>query len=293
MGQLEGVTEFLAVVDRGSFTAASRVLGVSVAHVSRMVSRLEERLDTRLVERTTRSVRPTESGRLVYARAKALFEQFDELVDEVQHQQRELRGVVRVAAGGAYGERVVAPSLVRFAASHPGIVIDLVMSDARVDLVSEGIDLAVRLGHLPDTALVARRITFRRFVLCASPAYLAEAPALGSLADLGGHAGVVSPLVPWRLQSSSGEPVPQPVARFVSNNIPALVEAALAGLGIAWLAEVHVRDHLAQGRLVPLLPETQSEPAPVWLVYPSRVRQPRRVRAVMDWLVEEIGRSSA
>jgi DNA-binding transcriptional LysR family regulator len=292
MGPQEGLAEFLAVVDRGSFTAASRTLGVSVAHVSRMVRRLEQGLGTRLIERTTRSVRPTDSGRLVHARAKALFEQFDELVDEVQEQQRELRGVVRVAAGGAYGERVVAPSLVRFAVAHPGIVVDLVMSDARVDLVAEGIDLAVRLGHLPDTALVARRIASRRFVLCASPAYLEGAPRLAAPADLAGHAGVVSPVVPWRLQTASGEPVQQPTPRFVSNNIPALVEAALAGLGIAWLAEVHVQEHIAAGRLVALLPESGGQSGPVWLVYPSRGHQPRRVRVVMDWLVEEIGRTS-
>jgi DNA-binding transcriptional LysR family regulator len=292
MGPREGVTEFLAVVDRGSFTAASQALGVSVAHVSRMVGRLEHSLGTRLVERTTRSVRPTDSGRLLHARAKALYEQFDELVEEVQDQQSELRGPVRVAAGGAYGERVVAPSLVRFAAAHPGIVVELVMSDARVDLVAEGIDLAVRLGHLPDTALVAKRIASRRFVVCASPAYLAGAPRLSCLADLGAHAGVVSPVVPWRLQTKSREPVQPPSPRFLSNNIPALVEAALAGLGVAWLAEVHVREHIAAGRLVALLPDMQGEPAPVWLVYPSRIHQPRRVRAVMDWLADDIGRLS-
>jgi DNA-binding transcriptional LysR family regulator len=292
MGPQDGLIEFLAVVDRGSFTAASRALGVSVAHVSRMVRRLEQGLGTRLIERTTRSVRPTDSGRLLHARAKALFEQFDELVDEVQEQQRELRGAVRVAAGGAYGERVVAPSLVRFAVAHPGIVVELVMSDARVDLVAEGIDLAIRLGHLPDTALVARRIASRRFVLCASPAYLKNAPSLASLADLAAQAGVVSPVVPWRLQTASGEPVQQPRPRFVSNNIPALVEAALAGLGIAWLAEVHVQEHLAAGCLVALLPESGGESAPVWLVYPSRGHQPRRVRVVMDWLIEEIGRAT-
>ena len=115
---------------------------------------------------------------------------------------------------------------------------------------------------------------------------------LDSLADLGRHAGVVSPVVPWRLRTASGEPARQPVPRFVSNNIPALVEAAVAGLGIAWLAEVHVRDHIAAGTLQEVLQETGGETAPVWLVYPSRGHQPRRVRIVMDWLAEDIGRAA-
>jgi DNA-binding transcriptional LysR family regulator len=289
MSRFDGLESFASVVDLGGFNAAARHLGVSAAHVSRQVAALEKKLGARLLERTTRSVRLTEAGQLAHARARLLLDQAEELVDEIGDQQSGLNGFMRIAAGGAFGEQVIAPAIVRFVEAHPTLRVELIISDRRMDLVTEGVDLAVRLGALDDTALIARKLTDRRMVLCAAPGYLENHSELRSVDDLAQHSVLESPGIPWRLMTPGGVRTISPPARFASNNIPTLVDAALRGLGLAWLAETHVREHLAAKRLVEILPESRVEPATVWLVYPTRQYLPRRVRAVMDWLVAELG----
>jgi DNA-binding transcriptional LysR family regulator len=288
MNQFEGLQEFAAVVEKGGFSAAARALRVSTAHVSRRVAALENRLGSRLLERTTRAVRATDAGKLAHARARALLDGVDDLRDELNELQSHVSGHVRVTAGGAYGERAVAPALARFCASNPAVTVELLINDRRIDLVSEGIDLAVRIGKLDDGSLIARKITQRRMILCAAPGYLRHAPELVSVDDLAQQACVVSPMIPWRLVTAQGQKLLQPAARFASNSIPALIEAALAGIGIAWVAELHVRAELDAGRLVEILPQSQSEHTDIWLVHSSQRHVPQRVRAVMEWLVAEL-----
>ena len=283
----EALRALLAVIDHGGFSAAARRLSVSVSHVSRLVSDLEERLGVRLLQRTTRSVTPTEAGRTLHVRARDLVAALDELTTEVANQSTELSGSIRVAAGGAYGERFVAPALTRFALEHPGVRIELLMSDRRIDLVSDGVDFAVRHGVLSDSSLIARRVGSRRMRLAAAPDYLAGAPPLESFDDLGRHSCLASPDIPWRLRALDGERLFRPShGRFVSNNGPALVDAALAGLGVIWLADFYVRDAIADGRLVRVLPNTEIEAIATWIVQPTRHHVPRRVQALMDYLLD-------
>jgi DNA-binding transcriptional LysR family regulator len=246
-------------------------------------------MGARLLERTTRSIRPTEAGVLMHHKARSLLDQVAELTDQISERQHNVAGRVRVSAGGAYGEDVIAPAIVQFAVKHPLIAIDLVISDRRVDLVAEGFDLAIRLGALDDTTLIARRLARRRLLLCASPDYLEKAPELRSPDDLVHHACVVSPTIPWRLTTPAGTQSISPSARFASNSIATLVDAAANGLGIAWLAENHIKSHLADGRLVEVLPATRIEPSPVWMLHPSRRYLPQRVTLLMNWLIDRLG----
>lgn len=288
MNDFEGLQEFVAVVDAGSFSAASRKLGVSVSHVSRQVALLEEKLGAKLLQRTTRAVTLTEVGALVHRRAAAMIGDLKGLADEVMDAQGKPRGLVRISAGGAYGERFVAPALVRFAVANPEISIDLHVGERRVDLVREGFDLAVRHGALVDSSLIARRINPRNMRLAAAPAYLEAGPPLNDIPDLAAHSCLVSPDMPWRLKGRDGERVLRLTGRFQSTSGPALVEAALAGLGIIWLAEFYVREHLASGALRRLLPETEIADSATWIVYPARDHMPSRTKAVIDWLVREL-----
>lgn len=288
MRSLDGLLEFVAVAETGGFARAAARLKVSTAHISRQVAALEARLGARLFVRTTRSVRPTEAGALLQSRAGALLAGLDDVFDEIGDAEATPRGLVRVAAGGAYGERIVAPALVRFLAANPSIQVHLDISDRRVDLAREGFDLAVRLGALEESSLVARKVSARRMVLCASPAYLEAAPRLRSVDDLRAHVRLGSPDIEWRLKSGAGLFRIKPDGPLSSNNIPALVEAAIAGLGLAWLAETHVRAALEDGRLVRVLAASETEGDAVWLVHPSRAYVPRRTRAVMDWLAAEL-----
>jgi DNA-binding transcriptional LysR family regulator len=288
VGGSEGLEEFLAVVEEGGFSAAARRLGVSVSHVSRQVAALEARLGTRLLQRSTRAVRLTESGQIVHDRGQIVAAMLRDLHDEVREDEGVPRGRLRVAAGGAYGERRVAPAMVRFAAAHPQVSVELRLDDRHVDLISEGFDLAVRLGRLADSATVSRRLAPRNMRLCAAPSYLAAAPAPRSIEDLAGHSCLSAPDIPWRFATPDGERTLRCGGRFRSTSGPVLLEAALAGLGITWLAEFYVAEAIASGALVRLLPETEVSDSGVWIVYPAREHLPLRTRAAIDWLVREL-----
>lgn len=280
----------MAVVEQGGFSTAARALRISVSQVSRTVAGLEAHLGVRLLQRTTRKVTLTDAGRELFERGRALLDALDDLAVDVANRGDALRGTIRVSAGGAYGERYVAPALLEFAALHPNVAIELVMTDRRVDLIADGIDFAVRHGTLPDSSLVARRIGSRHMRLCAAPAYLDAQGTPSNLSDLAGHYCIASPNIEWRLASGGKEIIfkPKQLARFRSTSGPALVEAALAGFGIVWLADFYVRDHLAAGRLVRLLPDAEIDAIADWIVYPARDHVPTRVQAAMDHLALQL-----
>jgi DNA-binding transcriptional LysR family regulator len=288
MAPLEGLAEFAAVAETGGFSRAAARLGISTAQVSRQVAALEARLGARLFARTTRSVRLTEAGTLLWSRARGLLEGYAEACAEVGDAAAAPRGLVRIAAGGAYGERLVARALIGFAAAHPAIRIELAIADRRIDLAAEGFDLAVRLGALDDSSLIARKVAQRRRVLCAAPAYLAGAPPLARLEDLAAHARLGAAGEEWRLAGPDGPLRLAAQGPFLSNSIPAQVAAAVAGLGLLWLAEDHVQEALAAGRLVRVLEQVEASGDPVWLVYPARAYLPARTRSVIDWLAQAL-----
>jgi DNA-binding transcriptional LysR family regulator len=285
MKQLDGLLEFLAVVDHGGFTAAAASLGVSASFVSRRVSDLEARLGVRLLHRTTRRVNLTDIGLLYMERNRAVLEQIESIESEIAERQNLVTGTVRVAAGGWYGERVVTAALAGLCQQHPRLRIELELSDRRVDLIRDGFDLAVRHGGPGDPDLVGRQVSARRVVVAATPAYLARKGTPQTPDELASHDCLVAPLQPWRFvvdEAVIEQSVSGPLA---SNSGPALREAALTGLGIVRLAEEYLANAIADGRLVRLLERFELPTSPTYIVYPSRERVPLRVRCVIDHLV--------
>ncbi len=278
---------FAAVVETGSFTAAARRLERSKAAVSRQIHGLEERLGTLLLHRTTRALSLTGAGAALYERTVGPLADLRDAEAAVSSLQSSPRGRLRVSLPVAYGRLVAAPALLALAEENPGLELDLSFSDRFVDLVGEGLDLAVRIGELSDSSLVARRLGDARRMVCAAPAYLARRGVPQRPADLAVHDGLLyahqthGPA--WRF---AGGVAVQVRGRVRSDSGDALRAAALAGLGVAWLPDFYVAADLAAGRLVAVLEEHRAEPLGVWAVYPHRRHLSAKVRLAVDRLAE-------
>ncbi|MBE02792.1 LysR substrate-binding domain-containing protein [Marinobacter lutaoensis] len=280
----DGVSEFVAVVEAGSFTAASRRLGISTAQVSRQVSALEERLGTRLLYRTTRRVSMTEAGQVYYRHCRPLLDGLTEAEQAVTELQQVPRGLLRMTAPVTYGENIVAPLVNDFLARYPDLEVDLVLTNRRLDLVAEGVDLAIRAGQLEDSTMVARRLASRAFHVCASPEYLAVHGEPRTLADLDRHQCLRGTLDIWRFQEQGQPRQVRVQGRLHCNSGWALVDAALKGLGIVQLPEYYVQAHLDTGRLVPLLTPYQVADDGIWGLYPRTRHLSAKVRMMLDHL---------
>jgi LysR family transcriptional regulator, transcriptional activator for dmlA len=288
MRKLDGLLEFIAVIEHGGFNAAAEHLNVSASYVSRRVSELEQRLGVRLLHRTTRRIQLTDIGAQYLERSRDVLDRIAEIEADVAEQQSLIIGTVRIAAGGWYGERVVARVVAEFAHRHPRLLVDLEISDRRVDLIREGFDLAIRHGPPGDPNLIARQIASRRMRVCAAPHYLADRGRPHTPQDLANHVCLTAPFQPWRFMLDGKVDEMHVEGPLVSNNGPGLREAALVGLGIVRLPEIYLEDAIADGRLSVLLEPYEVPPSPTYLVYPSRERMPFRVRSLIDHLVEAL-----
>jgi len=287
MDRFETITAFVAVCDAGSLTGAARKLGLSPSVMSRHIAALEARLGTRLFHRTTRSISLTDAGGRFLARARRVLADLEEAEAAAQDEKAGPRGRLSVTAPVIFGRLHVAPMLARFVERYPQVTIDLTLSDRFVNLVEEGLDLAVRIGHLPDSQLIARRLGETRRALVASPVYLARA-------------GI--PLHPDELMKFSivaFAPAAQPhhwsfakdlevrvEPRFIVNNGDAAISWALGGAGIARVLYYQVRDAIKDGRLVEVLQGFAPEPMPIHALYPTARLLPGKVRAFLDLIVE-------
>jgi len=291
--RLDELATFVAILDAGSLAAAGRKLRRSPPAVTRALAALEERLGTRLVERTRR-LAPTEAGRRLAEQARRLLADHDELVREAAGAEIAPRGLLRVTAPVVFGRKYVTPLVATFLGLFPAVGVELVLSDRNLDLIEEGLDAAVRIGRLADSGLVARRVGELRRVLVASPAYLAARSVPREPRDLAGHNAVLvsSRSVPleWRFRSAEGrERVVRPVPKLVVNEVEAVLVAARAGLGVAAALSYQVADDLAAGALVRLLAGWEPPPLPVQLMVPSARHVPPRVRAFLDHMTRHLG----
>ncbi|MEM8795821.1 MAG: LysR family transcriptional regulator [Pseudomonadota bacterium] len=289
MRQLDGLMEFCAVVDHGGFTRASEALGLSASFVSRRVADLEARLGVRLLHRTTRRVNLTELGATYYERATAILSDINALETDLAEQQNLVKGHIRVAAGGRFGETWVSEAMAEFASLHPEVEITLEVSDRRVDLIREGFDLAVRHSMPSDPDLIVRKIGSRRMIVCAAPDYLEIHGYPESPADLVKHCCLAAPGQKWMFQSGGPQFEVKVRGRWVSNSGPALAIACMTGLGIIRLGETYVSDAINEGSLVPLLEAHEIAPQETVLVYPSRERLPVRIRELISYIAERSG----
>jgi DNA-binding transcriptional LysR family regulator len=281
---------FITVVESGSFVRAAQQLEVSTAAISRRIATLESALRSQLITRTTRRNDITEAGRAFYADAQAVFQLLDEAHERVRQGQEAASGTLRVAAPLSFGIQKVAPVLPPFMQRHPGLKVQLLLEDRTTDLHAEAIDVALRIGFLRDSSLVATRIGTVGRVLAASPAYLRRAGRPTTLAELRGHSvlnySLLSVREEWgRLIGDPGEQLDLKVP-LAANNAEALAECAVQGMGIVLLPEFALAQALADGRLVQLLPEASPEPFGLFAVRPSRQFTPARLRLFIDYLRE-------
>jgi len=282
--RLDELAVFIAVVDEGSLAAAARRLRRSPPAVTRALAMLEDRLGTRLVERTTRRSRPTEAGRRLADHARQVLAGYGEAVREVV--AAPVRGVLRVTAPLVFGRRHVTPVVASFLDANPGVRVELVLNDRNLSLIDDELDVAVRIGHLADSSLVARKVGEVRRVMVASPSYLAGHPALRAPRDLVHHDVVFTASRPgpleWRFGGAPHEQVVRLVPRLIVNEVDAVLLAVRAGRGIARPLSYQVADDLASGVLVRLLRDHEPPALPVQLVVPSARHQPAKVRSFLD-----------
>lgn len=292
MEKLTALRVFRTVCELGSFSGAARRLRLSNPAVSKNVRELEEELGTRLIERTTRSVRTTEAGEAYLHRARAILDELAALDAEIKEHAGTPRGALRVAAPMSLGVARLAPLIGAFLVQYPELRIDLEMSDRYVDLVAEGFDVALRGGALGDSSLVARKLDVIERVLCAAPSYLERHGRPRRPQELAQHRCLVYSLAktPGRVSlRRQGRRVNVRVSGPLSvNSSLALAGAAAAGAGIALLPQLAVTEMLARGQLVPVLESWSAEPQALYAVYPRHHQVSRRVRLFVDYLAERL-----
>ena len=288
MDTLDGIRTFAAAVEAGSFTAAADRLGISKKLVSKYVGQLEDRLKIKLLHRTTRQLSLTETGERYYAQCLEVLERFDALEAGVRGGSAEVSGELRVSAPASFGELYIQPLLMEFQADHPNLSINTQLSDRYVDMAEEGFDLAIRIGSLSDTSMIARRLATTALWVVASPDYLNKAGRPEYPKDLRNHACIRD----TNLRSGSGWPFQiDGVSRKISvestfavNSATASRDLALAGKGLALCPDYAVARDLAAGRLERVLADFPSLQLDIHAVYLDARYMPPRVRAFIDFL---------
>lgn len=286
MPNIEDLETFVAVADTGGVSPAARRLGLPKSIVSRRLSRLEAELGAQLLTRNTRGASLTEAGATFREHAARAVAEIDSARESIAP-NGELRGLLRVAVPMSLGIRHLAPMLAQFAARHPLLQLHVAYGDRFVDLIGEGFDLAIRIGYLQDSALIARRVGAVAAALVASPGYVAAHGAPASLEELQTHPALMQGTESWRFRDGDKIVVVHPQGKFKADNGVALVEAALAGLGVIVLPDFLAREHLASGKLVTLLPQFPIPEAGLYIVRPPGDHPPRKVRVLTDYLLEQ------
>lgn len=287
MNGLKTLPLFLAVAEDRSFTGAARRLGMSPSATGKAIARLEEQLGVALFQRTTRSVRLTEAGELLFERAHAIRETWREAEALLVATKVQPTGCLRMTIP-AIGHRLIVPYLAGFLARYPGLSIDIDQNDHFVDLTEATMDLAIRSGELQDSSYRSRKLTDFRFWLCASPAYLARHGTPQSVTDLQHHTHIrfrypdSAGFQPWRL-SGLKEPSLAQIA-LASTNMEGVLSATLQGLGIAQMPDFLVKEDLEAGRLVSLL-QQDAPTGHFWLIWPDRLHRLPKIRAFVDYIV--------
>lgn len=287
MDRFDAMTVLLAVVEAGSLSGGARHLRAPLATVSRKVSELENHLGTPLFVRSRGGLRLTESGRAFVSATRRILGQLEEAEREAAGEFSTPRGTLHVTAPIAFGERHLLPVALEFLAQHPDICLRLMLADRQISLVDEHIDVALRIGHLTDSALVATRVGSVSRVICASPVYLAGRGTPSRPEDLASHDGIsfqgFATAPEWRYRRDSAAFTVEPRPRLSVNTTEAAIQAACAGLGIIRVLSYQVAEELKSGQLQVLLPEFAPEPLPVSLIYPQAELLPLKVRSFLDW----------
>ena len=294
MDELPSIKTFIRVVQTGSFSAAARDSSASVSSISRQVKRLENELGVRLLNRNTRRLSLTDAGRHFYERVSVISQELDKATAEAKSFREDVRGRLKVSLRVAAGTMIVVPALAKFLARHPDLTVDVILTDERKDLIAENIDVALWLGHIPDSEIVARRLAPSQRIVCASPDYLAKRGQPRIPEDVRHHDCLLYDAPSYREEWSFTKdderttiPVSGPLR---SENGFVLLSAGLSGLGLFVVHEWMVRNLLEEGKVMRVLEDYVVNPRPgdaeLYAVYPSSKGLSRTVRVFIDFLVE-------
>ena len=287
---LQGLVAFVQTVEAGSFTLAAQRMGLSKSAVAKAVARMEQRLGVKLINRTTRSLSLTAEGESFHESCLKALGELDAAQALLAARRIRPSGRLRVDLPLSFGRRIVAPILLELGERHPELTLEISFNDRRVDLVEEGIDLTIRMGDLGDSAgLIARRLFRQRSAICAAPAYLARHSRQATVDDLGKHAcirfGREGRIAPWRLAAADGTRTLIPPGRLLLGHGEAVLDAALAGQGLAYLPTWLVGAALARGELEMVLSDTTIDDIPAHALWPKTRDLAPKIRVVIDELL--------
>ncbi|MDT6963061.1 LysR family transcriptional regulator [Cupriavidus sp. SZY C1] len=292
MDRIGDIGLFLRVLDLGSISAAARSLDISVAVASQRLQRLERELGVRLLHRTTRRLHATPEGAVLAEQGRPLVEDLEALAGSLRQAGSGISGTLRLTTSASFGRQYVSPLLTEFLRRYPDVHVSVNLDDRVLDVVSSGFDLAIRIGSLDDSTLVARKLADNQRLLCASPDYLRAHGMPQTPADLARHqclvlVGAQGRADVWRFEDGKGGEIAVRVrGRVEANTGELLSDAALAGFGIAMHSTWHVCDDLRAGRLVRVMPDYTIAANGIYAVMPQRRLVPARVRAFVDFLAE-------
>jgi DNA-binding transcriptional LysR family regulator len=283
-----GISEFVAVAELQSFTKAAKQLGISVAQVSRNIAELEATLAIKLLYRSTRSVSLTEEGLLYLQHCRHLVASLEEANRTLANLKATPRGQIKLTAPVFYGETRIAPLLHDFMQQYPDTDLDLQLTNNKLDLVQGGFDLAIRLGTLESSSLIARKLASRTQYVVASPAYLAKHGTPQNLTDLAQHQCLTGTVAQWRFMQQGKLVQFKPQGRIVCNSGVALMDAALKGLGLVQLPDYYVGSKLQSGELVAVLNQLRLPDDGIWAIYPQNRHLSAKVRVLVDYLAAKL-----
>ncbi|SEA90292.1 LysR family transcriptional regulator [Variovorax sp. YR216] len=294
MDRLLAMEMFVRVVETGSFSKAAGEFNTTQPTVTKQVAATEARLKARLLNRNTRGVSLTEAGALYYEKCKSIVRDAEEADSIVKLQQSQAQGLLRIGTSTAFGRRVIVPLALEFMARHPQVQVDLSFEDRYVDLVAQGIDVAIRMGKLADSSLGARYLGMNPWVMVAAPDYLREHGTPKKAQDLSEHVALIYSSVVgddvWHMHTPRGEPVSVPVSgRLRSNNVSAVLAAARAGLGIALMPRYVASDSLASAQVVEVLADHALAEQEIHAVFPSPKLVPGKVLSFVAFLQGRFG----
>ncbi|WP_250163037.1 LysR family transcriptional regulator [Psychrobacter sp. WY6] len=293
----DGISEFVYVADYESFTRAAKELGISTAQVSRQISALEKRLSIKLLYRTTRKVSLTEEGRVFYQHCRGVLDGLDAAEQAVSNLQSKPQGRIKLTAPVTYGEQQLLPLVNDFMVQYRDIEVTAFLSNQKIDLIDGGYDLAIRIGKLSDSTMMAKKLSCRTNFVCAAPAYLEKYGIPHSLSDLSQHNCLLGTRDYWHFiedgKIDSGKNADKEKNLRVSGSVQynsghSLVDAALKGLGIVQLPDYYVQKYLASGELVSLLNNYREPEESIWAIYPHNRHLSPKIRLLVDYLAEHL-----
>lgn len=284
MQDLNEMAIFAVVVGSGSFTKAAEKLKLPKSTVSRKVSQLEKRVGVRLINRTTRNLKPTETGKLYFSQCQKMLEQAEEADRIVNNMQSEPSGLLRISTPLSFGTPFFIGVIKKFLEKYPKVNIEIISDNKIVDMLEQEVDIAFRVGPLSDSSLIARNIGTARLSLCASPDYIKKYGEPKTIQDLEKHTCISIPRTPWTFQSSQGKVDFEPHSRMTANDMEMIRNMVIEGFGIGAVPQILISEDLKNKSLVNILPEELFQERTFYLVYPSRKEPPSKVVAFTDFI---------